>query len=144
MEKKICAYLFVITFILASHALHAQSPNAYRSPSVEPITEVDIQDAKVAQDKDTGYDFAPAPTGKTRLPANIVSKHSTSNSYIGPFIFLIALPIGLWIMVSKKFSKEVEDRKVDYYAKTHQFKPYKTDYQNSAEDDDDIDYPKAS
>lgn len=156
MEKKICAFIFVFTFVTLSTVVQSNT-SIHRGPSVEPIVEVDIEDAKLPSNS-TGYDFAVnepvapaerAPTSfspKARVPANIVSKSSdsTPSSMIGPLIFLIALPIGLWIVISKKFSKSDVEKSVDYYPKTQQFKPYKTDYQKSAEDDDDIDYPKAS
>lgn len=148
MQKKICAYIFGITFIALSSIVHGQSGTASRGPSVDPIVEIDIEDAKKA---DTGYDFAateaPAPVRqKTRVPANITTNTQAEapTSYVGPIIFLIALPIGLWMMVSKRFNKTPEERKVGYFAKTSQFKPFTTEYQKSAEDDDDIDYPKAS
>lgn len=149
MEKKICAYLFGITFIALSTVVQGQSGIVQRSPSVENVSEVDIESAKANPAVHTGYDFAKADTParpKSRVPANIISKSSESPSYWGPMIFLIALPIGLWIIVSKKFStKTSEEKGVDYFPKTQQFNPYKTDYQKSAEtEDDDIDYPKAS
>lgn len=150
MEKKICAYIFAVTFITLSSIVHGQSSMVQRGPSVEPIVEVDIEDAKKAEAPGTGYNFASedhAPvSAKARVPANIVSNSQAAgpSTYIGPFIFLIALPFGIWIMISKKFSNNVEDKKVDYYPKTTQFKPYQTDYQKSAEDDDDMDFPKAS
>jgi hypothetical protein len=140
MEKKICAYIFAVTFIALSSIVHGQSA-VDRSPSVEPMAEVDIQAKEVQK---TGYDFA-GNEAPNRVPANIVTKTDaqSSTSYIGPIIFLVALPIGLWIMISKKFSKSAEDRRVGYYPKTQQFKPYTTDYQKTAEDDE-TDYPKAS
>lgn len=149
MEKKICAYLFGITFIALTSVVFGQTENVQRSPSVESISEVDIESAKANPAVHSGYDFAKADTPskpKSRVPANIVSKSTESPSYLGPLIFLIALPIGLWIIVSRKFSaKASEEKGVDYFPKTQQFKPYKTDYQKSAEsEDDDIDYPKAS
>lgn len=145
MEKKICAYMFAVTFIALSGVVHGQPDNVHRGPSVEPVVEVDIEDAKKV---DSGYDFAKteAPVAAKRVPANIVAKAEpvSASNYIGPMIFLIALPIALWIMVSKKFSKRDDEKVVGYYPKTEQFKPYKTDYQQSAEDDDDVDFPKAS
>ena len=44
---------------------------------------------------------------------------------------------------SKKMSHNKDEKQVDYYPKNQQFKPFRTDYQ-SPQDDDDIDYPKAS
>lgn len=143
MEKKICAYLFAITFIALSGVVHGQPESVSRGPSVDPVMEIDIEDVKKPE---SGYDFAKAEPKTTRVPANIVSRtqESTPSNYVGPIIFLIALPIALWIMVSKKFSKKDEEKTVGYYPKTEQFKPYKTDYQASVEDDDDVDFPKAS
>lgn len=151
MDKKICAFLFTISFITLSGVVHSNPQNVQRGPSVEPIVEVDIETAnKVEATKDAGFNFAPVErlpaTEKSRTPANIVSKSGATSpsSYLGPIIFLIALPFGLWIMVSKKFSKKsAEDKAVGYFPKTHQFNPYKTDYQKSS-DDDDMDFPKAS
>lgn len=144
MEKKICAYIFTIALLTVSSVLYAE-PGVERSPSIEAPIEVDIQDAK-KPGVEVGYNFATTEGAKSRVPANITTNTQATNpiSYIGPIIFLIALPFGIWIMVSKKIKEAGEDKKVDYYPKTQQFKPYKTDYQNSAEDDDDIDYPKAS
>jgi hypothetical protein len=153
MDKKICAFIFTVAFVTLSGVVHSNPQNVQRGPSVEPIVEVDIETANKAEiTKDAGFNFAPAAerlpaTEKSRTPANIVSKAGASSavSYLGPIIFLIALPFGLWIMVSKKFSKKsAEDKAVGYFPKTHQFNPYKTDYQKSSDDDDDMDYPKAS
>lgn len=143
MEKKICGFLFAITFVALSGVVHGQPGSVHRGPSVDPVVEVDIEDAKKV---DSGYDFAKKEATPKRIPANIMSKTEATSpvSYIGPIIFLIALPIALWIMVSKKFSKSAVEKSVGYYPKTEQFNPYKTDYQKSAEDDDDVDFPKAS
>jgi hypothetical protein len=152
MDKKICAFLFTFTFITLSGVVHSNPQNVQRGPSVEPIVEVDIETVnKFDATKNAGFNFAlseklPAYE-KSRKPANITSKSgaTTASSYLGPIIFLIALPFGLWIMVSKKFSKKsAGDKAVGYFQKTHQFNPHKTDYQKSADDDDDIDFPKAS
>lgn len=151
MDKKICAFIFTITFITLSGVVHSNPQNVQRGPSVEPIVEVDIETANKAElTKDAGFNFAPAErlpaAEKSRTPANITSKTGANSptSYIGPIIFLVALPFGLWIMVSKKFNKKsTEDKSVGYFPKTHQFNPYKTDYQKSS-DDDDMDFPKAS
>jgi hypothetical protein len=156
MEKKICAYIFTITFILLSSRVHGSPTELQRSPSVEPVIEVDIEDAKapghagfnfvLPHQPETAAKNLPTISASKRVPANIVAKSeaTSSTSMTGPFIFLIALPIGLWIIVSRKFSNLSSDKNVDYYPKTQQFKPYQTDCQETAEDDDDIDYPKAS
>lgn len=125
---------------------YANTPG--RGPSVEPLVEIDIESAQKTE-KTTGYDFKQPVSrkpsmAKTRVPANITTKSTSSSpySYIGPFIFLITLPIALWIMVFKRF-KNKEDKNLGYYGKTHQFKPRQTEYEASDEDDD-VDYPKAS
>ncbi len=144
MEKKICAFLFAAYFITMTGVVHGQPEHVERSPSVEPVVEIDIEDAKKV---DSGFNFTQAETlTPQRIPANIVAKAdpTTPSSLVGPIIFLIALPIALWIMVAKKFSKKSEEKRVGYYSKTQQFDPYKTEYKNASEDDDDIDYPKAS
>ena len=152
MDKKICAIIFTISFISLSGLVHSTPENVHREPAVNPIVEIDIEDTKNSNvNKDTGFDFSPSrriPAAiRSRLPANIISKAETSSptSFIGPIIFLIALPFGLWIMVSRKFSKPSDEEKaVGYFPKNHQFNPNNTDYQNSSEDDDDMDFPKAS
>ena len=152
MDKKICAFIFTITFISLSGLVHSTPEHAHREPAVNQIVEIDIEDIKNSEvNKDSGFDFSltqrnPAAL-KSRIPANIISKSeaSSTSSYIGPIIFLIALPFGLWIMVSRKFSKPSgEESTVGYFPKNHQFNPNKTDYQNTSEDDDDLDFPKAS
>jgi hypothetical protein len=59
-------------------------------------------------------------------------------------IFLFALPIALWIVVSRKMKGNETPEKLDYYSKTVQFKPFKTEYQKQDIDDEDQDLPKAS
>lgn len=123
---------------LTIHQAYAQ-----RSPSVEPITEVSIEENRVEHPEGKeGFDFGKATY--SRVPANIASKApSTPYSYIGPMIFLFALPIALWIVITKKMKTVDADKKVDYYNKNAQFKPFRTDYQEQ-DIDDDQDFPKAS
>lgn len=149
MDRKICAYIFTFAFFTLSGVVYSNPQNVQRGPSVDPIVEVDIE--RTDSVKPEGFNFESSPerlpaTEKKRAPANILSKATANNpsSYVGPIIFLIALPFGLWIMVSKKFSKKSEEKAVGYYPKTHQFTPFKTDYQKTSEDDDDMDFPKAS
>lgn len=141
MRKSFYSTLYVLSLLSAGLTIHQAF--AQRSPSVEPITEVSIEENRVSAGKETGFDFAEAqPT--TRVPANIVTKESSPPySIIGPMIFLIALPLALWIVIAKKMKNNVADKKVDYYAKTYQFKPFKTEYQEQ-DIDDDQDFPKAS
>ena len=148
MHKKICAYIFGITFITFTSIVFSQSTTISRGPSVDPLVEIDIEDVKRADGLDASYNFTNTEKTETksRVPANIVTNEQATGpaSFIGPIIFLIALPIGLWMMISRRFNKAEEEKKVDYYSKTTQFKPFKTEYQKTAEDDEDIDYPKAS
>ena len=156
MKKPLFSALYIFSLFTAGLTIHQAF--AQRAPSVEPITEVSIEENKPTAKEGTaekGFDFAsrsPAVSEVTheemkRVPANIASKsseHSTPYSYIGPMIFLLALPLALWIVVSKKMKGNEGNEKVDYYSKTVQFKPYKTEYQETDIDDEDQNYPKAS
>lgn len=143
MDKKICAFIFSVAFISMSGIVHSNSKNIQRAPFVDTFVEVDIQDIKNDElNANTGFNFTNEQkeigNNRLRLPANIVSKSETNSptSYIGPILFLIALPIGLWIMVSKKFSKGTND----FLIKNED------DSQSGSKknDDNDMDYPKAS
>lgn len=149
MKKVLCLSFLLI---VAHNIWASPAPSPSRGPSVEPMSEVDIEADKKSEAV-AGYDFAtstpsatPKHVGRVRVPANIVTKENANSpySYIGPFIFLITLPIAVWIMVSKKFkSKETKD--VGYYGKTHQFNTRQAEYNDHLDDDhDDVDYPKAS
>lgn len=71
MDKKICAFIFTIAFISLSGVVHSNPQNVQRGPSVDPIVEVDIEDAKRAEiNKDAGFDFAPTE----RQPAAVKSR----------------------------------------------------------------------
>lgn len=146
MRKSFFSTIYIFTLLTAGLTIHQAF--AQRTPAVEPITEVSIEENRPSGDQakpESGFDFAHYKTPAARVPANITSKPTSAPySYIGPMIFLLALPFALWIIISKKMSKEiVVDKKVDYYSKTFQFRPYKTDYQEQ-DMDDDQDYPKAS
>ncbi len=151
MDKKFCAFVFVISFVTMTTIVHGQN----RSPSVDPIVEVDIEDVKKNGAKEVGFDFNdPAKTTydeqiKSRTPANIVSnqKSTPPSNYLGPILFLITLPFAVWLIMAKKFSSEevvAPEKNVEYFPKTYQFTPYKTEYQKPEEEDDDYNYPKAS
>jgi hypothetical protein len=125
---------------------------ASRGPAVEPLAEVDIE-SKNLKERPSGYNFENDQSKITsdRKPAGITSKNpETTSPYsmVGPFIFLLALPFAIWMMISKKLENDnlKSEDKNDYFPKTYQFKPYKTDYQKVDDDDnnDDIDMPKAS
>lgn len=153
MKKPLFSALYILSLLTAGLTIHQAF--AERSPAVEPITEVSIEENRpVIKEGQTerGFDFtdktalsASAPTA-ARVPANIATKSSKQNtpySYLGPIIFLLALPIALWIVISKKIKNADVAEKVDYYPKNFQFKPYKTEYQEQDEDEDH-DLPKAS
>ncbi|MFA6238362.1 MAG: hypothetical protein WC635_13600 [Bacteriovorax sp.] len=150
MRKSFFSIIYVTTLLTAGLTIHQAF--AQRTPAVEPITEISIEENRPTGDQakpESGFDFnhknALNQVPASRVPANITSKPTNAPySYIGPMIFLLALPFALWIIISKKMSNEVvSDKKVDYYSKTFQFRPYKTDYQEQ-DVDDDQDYPKAS
>jgi hypothetical protein len=147
MKKKIINFTYFASITFACISIN----NAFadRGPSVEPFVEVDIEsnNAQNAPAKSEGFNFNKQNTITTRRPAGIVSKSGTTSpyAYIGPIIFLLALPFAIWMAIARKSSESNSEEKLDYYSKTFQFKPYKTEYQKiDNENDDDIDYPKAS
>lgn len=144
MRKPFYSFICILSFLGAGLTIHQAF--AQRSPSVEPVTEVSIEEDRALQTP--GYDFTDkvaetAEARAQRVPANIATKPSSPYSYIGPLIFLIALPLALWILVAKKMKNTDPGKKVDYFSNTTQFKPFKTEYQEQ-DVDDDQDYPKAS
>ena len=148
MKKPLFSALYFIA--LASAGLTIHQAFAERSPAVEPLTEVSLED-NIPKKDNAGFDFhnhevAVHKTEAKRVPANIVTKTpgpATPYSYIGPMIFLLALPIALWIVVAKKMKTAETPSKVDYYSKTHQFKPYQAETNHDVEEEEQ-DYPKAS
>lgn len=148
MKKPLFTALYFITLATAGLTIHQAF--AERAPSVEPMTEVSLEDSIPKKDN-SGFDFHRLEkihqSEAKRVPANITTKAPTTPtpySYIGPVIFLLALPIALWIVVSKKMKTTETPSKVDYYPKNHQFRPYKADHNARDVEDDDQDYPKAS
>lgn len=151
MKKPLFSAVYFFTLATAGLTIHQAF--AERSPSVEPLTEVSLEDSIPKKDH-SGFNFhkqearVAAPKVETkRVPANIATKASspsTPYSYIGPLIFLLALPAALWIVVSKKMKSNETSAKVDYFPKTHQFKPYKVDLNSRDVEEDDQDFPKAS
>ena len=149
MDKKFCASFFVISFLTLTTFVHGQNV-VTRSPSIEQNVEIDIENTSPNQKDSKGFDFANNEQSivakqTKRIPANIVANKNSVPpiNYLGPIIFLITLPFAVWIMMAKKFNNKNTEKNVEYFPKTQQFKPYKTDYQSSSEDDDDIHYPKA-
>ena len=68
MDKKICAFIFTMAFISLSGVVHSNPQNVQRGPSIDPIVEVDIEEAKRGEHQnETGFDFAPVQ----RLPAAV-------------------------------------------------------------------------
>lgn len=150
MKKAVVNFIYLSSIVLSFISMHEAL--ADRGPSVEPFTEVDIENTKGAP-KNSGFNFDEAKkreVASERKPAGITYKDpknvSTPYSIIGPIIFLLTLPIAIWLMISRKLNKADQQPvdKTEYYAKNHQFKPYQTDYQKSDDDHDDFDVPKAS
>lgn len=144
MRKPLFATLYVLSLLAAVFSIHQAF--AQRSPAVEPIVEIAIDNDKT---NEKGFNFTTEES--KRIPANITTKSGTQNtpySYIGPLIFLIALPISLWIIVAKKIKNSESGERVNYYSNTFQFKSStnieQTKGGNDVEDDDDHDFPKAS
>lgn len=148
MKKPLFSAIYFITLATAGLTIHQAF--AERSPSVEPMTEISLEDSIPKKDN-SGFDFhkqeAVHKAETHRIPANIVAKTPNTPSpysYIGPVIFLLALPIALWIVVSKKMKTTDTPSKVGYYPKNQQFKPYKDDFDSHDVEDDEQDFPKAS
>lgn len=147
MRKGLIKFIYITCLTLSAFTIHKAF--AARSPSVEPFVEVDIENPANNNKKGSGYNFNETNhqqmTTTKRYPAAITSKTNTSPySYLGPIVFLIALPFAIWMVISRKVDEPKIEDKVDYYSKTFQFTPYKTDYQKNDDDQDDIDFPKAS
>jgi hypothetical protein len=149
MQKPLFSALYFITLTTAVMTIHQAF--AERNPAVEPLTEISLDDS-IPKKNNAGFDFhkhevAAYTTDSRRIPANIATKTSQSStpySYIGPMIFLLALPAALWIVITKKMKNGDSSSKIDYFSKTHQFKPYKADIHSRDVEEDDQDYPKAS
>ncbi len=146
MQKGLIKFIYILCLTLSAFTIHKAF--AARSPSIEPFVEVDIENPNNGKGKDPGFNFnsTHANAVTKRVPAAITSKNNASPySYLGPIIFLIALPFAIWMVISRKVDEPKIDEKVDYYSKTFQFTPYKTEYQkNDDNDNDDIHFPKAS
>lgn len=151
--KKINIFTLLSFFVISLGSI--VSVHANRGPAINEFQEIDMEHEWKDANK-TGFDFnqkkpedtsaaTTKKTAKSRYPAN--SKYDPSQStgyYIGPLIFLLALPLTFWILISKKIkSDETEQQQGKFFNKTIQFKPYQTDYQKN-DDNDDEHYPKAS
>ncbi len=146
MHKGLIKFIYITCLTLSAFTIHKAF--AARSPSVEPFIEVDIENPNNNTKKGSGFNFNENENHKMatskRYPAAITSKNTSSPySYLGPIVFLIALPFAIWMVISRKVDEPKIEDKVDYYSKTFQFNPYKTEYQKN-DDNDDIDFPKAS
>lgn len=128
--KLLTLTLFAALFI--SLNVHA------RGPSVDPITEVDIENER--SDKPAkGYDFGATDTATTRTPANIVThqKNTSPSTYLLPFFILMVMPFGIWYLMSKKSTEETQ-------AQIESFDKVLEETKQAHSDDDDMDFPKAS
>ena len=154
--------LKLISFLTFSLLLSAMFSNVHasRGADLNQFQEIDMEGELKEISK--GYNFSnepvpakksavvtdkqviPPPKVKGRYPANAnFDPSQTPAYYVGPLIFLLAIPLAFWILVSKKLTK---DEKVDqgkFYSKTIQFKPYQTDYQKNDDNDEDDQFPKA-
>lgn len=124
----------VFTFLLVI-ACSTPFTGFTRSPSVNDVVEIELNEQAPKKDA-PGYDFAQAEETK-RVPANIVSNHKrepASQVYV-PFLILLAIPFGIWMLVSKqkKIAQELEAA----YKEEERFKESKSN-------DDDFTMPKAS
>jgi hypothetical protein len=145
MRNALYTFIYILSLAVAGLGIHqafAQSQPLQRTPSVEPLAEIEIGavDSK-------GYDFS----AQRRVPATAVirqKENSNKYSYLGPILFfMIALPFVVWSIITKTLkSNNNDEKKAAYYSNTHQFTPYKTDYQKHDDEnsDDDIDYPKSA
>lgn len=145
----------ILSFIVISIGSIAIA-NANRGPAINEFQEIDMEHEWKDASK-TGFNFnqknQAVPTAstnkkmKSRYPANAKYDPSQSSGYyIGPLVFLLALPLTFWILISKKLKSDVADQQHGkFFSKTIQFKPYQTDYQkNDDAENDDTHYPKAS
>jgi len=150
MKKPLFSVLYILVLLTAGLTIHQAF--AERSPAVDPMTEVSIEENRPSNNQ-AGFDFADQnrvvkPLETKRVPANIVTKipSTTSSPYslIGPIIFLLALPFALWIIVAKKMESTKTSEMLDYYPQNFQFKSVKTVHKTNEIEDDDQDFPKAS
>ncbi|MBP9680293.1 MAG: hypothetical protein KBD76_02720 [Bacteriovorax sp.] len=148
MKKPLLTAIHFFSLIISGLSIHQAF--AQRDPAVGPMTEISLEENR-PKSLEHGFDFGENSQKilePARLPANanIVAKTQTKGtpySYAGPMIFLLALPLALWIVVSKKM-KAQNSEKIDYYPRTLQFKPHKTNPRSPDIDEEDQDYPKAS
>jgi hypothetical protein len=155
MKNPLFSALYILSLLTAG--LTIRQAFAERSPSVEPITEVSIEENRpVIKDGqvEKGYDFSEKIIAANnsvevkRIPANITTKstnHSTPGSFLGPMIFLLALPIALWIAVSKKLkNNEIAEKADNFFPKNYQFNTRKSVLEEQDHDDEEQNLPKAS
>lgn len=106
-----------------------------RSPSVEDVVEIELNEKNPAKNA-PGYNFE-QPESAKRVPANIVTNHKRepASQVFVPFLILLAIPFGIWMLVSKqkKIARELE---AAYKAEEH--------LKEASKDDDDFTMPKAS
>lgn len=122
--------LMALTMGITFNINHASA----RSPSVNPLVEIDIETDQRPKEATEGFDFSNTQKNTKRVPANITVNHQNTEptSYIGPILFLLAMPLGIWLMVSKRFSKKVVE------SQTHD------NVRELKKDHDDFNFPKAS
>jgi len=145
MKTPLFSAIYILSLLTAGLTIH-QAIAQQRQPAVEPITEVSIEDdrpVEKAGGPSHGFNFADnteSTTSTNRVPANIATKTTSKNtpySFLGPLIFLMTLPIGLWIIISKKIKSTSARDKFDSYPNTLLFKSQfpKSKSRDSSDDD---------
>ena len=151
MKKPLFTAIYILSIMTAGLTIH-QAIAQQRQPAVEQLTEVSIEEDRPVKNVggvQHGFNFANNSSDETsanRPPANMATKTASKNrpySFLGPFIFLMALPIGLWIIISKKIKTIPGFEKNDSYPNTLLFKSQitKSKSHDSADADADEDYP---
>ena len=130
MKAPLFSAIYILSLLTAGLTIH-QAIAQQRQPAVEPITEVSIEDDRPVEKvggASHGFNFADnneSTTSTNRAPANIMAKTANKNtpySFLGPLLFLMTLPIGLWIIISKKIKNTSVLEKNNSYPNTLLFK----------------------
>jgi len=135
----IAAVLFSLTLKLSAEA------ETQRGPAVLPTTEIEIENKALSESGFKGYNFE-----TNRKPSSLpgFEKNLDSANYLYGFgLFLLSLPLAVWFLFYKKSHDQAKKERDLFFHKTHQFSPFKTEYQKSVdgeEDEDESNFPKAS
>lgn len=138
MDKKVCAFIFLFSFVFGSSYVHAN-----RAPSVNPIVEIDIEETQ-QKNAPQGFNFEDtSSTTAKRVPANIVKKDSSFNfqQYLGLVVLFLGLPLFITALITKKMSKKISS---ELGEEASTFKLSSVVSKEDDDEDDGIDFPKAS